>query len=226
MEMLFRDRRDAALQLAGRLSEYRHADGIVLAVPRGGVPVGEIVAKELELPLDIVLAKKLGHPSNPEYAVGAVSGETFLAGDIGGISEDYIRQQLDLLRRQLQEREHLFRSGRPAPGLKGKTLLLVDDGIATGRTLLAAIRELRRKGPAKIVVAVPVAPRDSCAEIAREADALVCLHRADYFPGVGYFYRDFRQVEDQEVIAILEENHRHFGGGKDEAYSAGTAERK
>lgn len=209
MNPLFKNRREAGLLLAEKLRRYRGMPAIVLAVPRGGMPVAYEIAKALELPLDIVLSKKIGHPGNPEYAIGAVSPDTVIVDAPSGIDAQYIQTKTAELRQLLQERNTIYRGNRPLPEVQGKILILVDDGIATGHTLLASIRTLRKKRPGKIVVAVPVAPASGWKMIAAEADEFICLLRPEYFPGVGAFYSDFSQVSDEEVVRLFEQAAPH-----------------
>lgn len=204
---MFKDRAEAAELLAGKLAAYHNTDSIVLAIPRGGVPIGRIIADALNLPLDIVLSKKIGHPSNPEFAIGSVTMDDVITDDYAGISEEYIQEKTAEIRTQLAQRAKLFRGNKPEPVVSGKNVILVDDGIATGNTLLATIRMLRRKDPKKLIVAVPVAPLSSSRNIAHLADEFICPEQSDYFPGVGAFYKDFRQVSDEEVIELLQASH-------------------
>lgn len=208
---MFRDREEAAEQIAERLAEYRGDKPLVLAIPRGGVPMGRIVADRLEGELDIVLVHKLGAPGNPEYAIGSVdeSGHVELtpAARAYAIGQSYIdserESQLESIRRRRE------RYGRPPAEAQGRVVILVDDGIATGATLLAAIRYVRAQQPAKIIVGVGVAPPETAERIGKEVDELICLQTPASFMAVGQFFEDFRQVSDEEVIAAL-------GGGTDE----------
>jgi len=202
--MKFADRDEAARQLALALKHHEKSGAIVLAIPRGGVPVGAIVARELQLPFDIILAKKIGHPSNSEYAIGAVT--------LHGIHYDrhaedvdqmYIRNETKRLQRELLRRQELFTGGKAPAEVKGKDVILVDDGIATGSTLIAAIMGLRKSGVANIIVAVPVAPVQAGATFRKLADEYICLHESDSFSGVGQFYDDFSEVSDSEVTELL-----------------------
>ncbi len=207
MGELFRNRTEAGKLLAAKLEKYRGTDTIVLGVPRGGVPVAYEIARELRLPLDILLSKKIGHPLNSEVAIGSVSTDTVFVDERTDVSEKYIREKTETIRKLLKERSVLYRGNRPEPVITGKTAILVDDGIATGHTLLATLRMLRKKQPAKLVVAVPVAPARGHSLIQQEADEFVCLLTPDYFPGVGAFYIDFAQVSDEEVIRLLKAAH-------------------
>lgn len=205
---MFHDRHDAAVRLVRELRSYREReDALVLAVPRGGLPIGAVLARELGLPLDVILTKKIGHPYNPEFAIGAVS----LAGE--AVDEDLARREaipaawisgeISRIRASLRERHTLYH-GKTAPrSVAGKTVILTDDGAATGRTLLVAIELLRREGAAKIVVALPVAPPDAVELLEGAADEVVCLETPSSFMAIGEFYDDFGQVSDDEAVEIL-----------------------
>ncbi|OGR92477.1 MAG: hypothetical protein A2V88_01060 [Elusimicrobia bacterium RBG_16_66_12] len=213
---MFRDRLDAAGRLARELSRYRdRKDAVVLAVPRGGLPIGGVLARELGLKLDVILTKKIGHPDNPEFAIGAVSLtdaaiNTALV-EREGIPSAYISAEIARIRESLRQRYEMYRgAARPLP-LKGKTVILTDDGAATGRTLLAAIELLKSEGAARIVVALPVAPPDTVEVLRGGADEVICLDQPAGFMAIGQFYRDFSQVPDEEAIAILKEEAQSAG---------------
>ncbi|MBI3553247.1 MAG: phosphoribosyltransferase [Elusimicrobia bacterium] len=207
---MFRDRNDAAERLAGRLHKYRgRRDALILAVPRGGLVIGAVLSRELRLPLDIVLAKKIGHPMNSELAIGAVSLTSEqvdlprLARE--GISPQYVKDEIARLRDELTERSGRYRGqSKPLP-VADKTVIVVDDGAATGRTLLAAIAIIRQQRPIKIVVAVPVAPAEAAALLALQADEVVSLETPETFDAIGEFYRVFGQVSDDEAARLLSE---------------------
>jgi len=206
--MLFRDRREAGRKLAERLGAFAGKDAIVLALPRGGVPVGYEVARALGAPLDVLIVRKLGVPGEEELAMGAIAtgGGAWLNREVIdslGIGEAQVEAAMRAELRELQRREMAFRDGRAPPVVRGRIALLVDDGLATGSTMRAAIRSLRERGPRSIVVAVPVGAPSTCSVLAGEADALVCLATPEPFFGVGQFYRDFRQTGDEEVRALL-----------------------
>jgi len=215
--MRFHDRNEAGRELARRLLADPALAGpearpVVLALPRGGVPVGWEIAKALKAPLDIVLVRKIGAPHQPELALGAiVDGETpelVINEDVkSGIDapEAYIAAESAEQLREIERRRKLYLAGRPPVPVLGCTAILVDDGIATGATMRAALRATRRRGPAKIVLAVPVAPPETIEELKAEADRVVCLHTPWSFAGVGQFYVDFRQVSDATVAALLQE---------------------
>jgi predicted phosphoribosyltransferase len=211
--MIFQDRVDAGRQLAAKLEQYAGRDDvIVLALPRGGVPVGFEVARALEAPLDVFLVRKLGVPGREELAMGAIA-----SGGVRVVNEDIVRELkipqrwLDLAAAdelaELRRREVAYRGERPAPDVRGKTVILVDDGLATGASMKAAVAALRQMGPARIVVAVPVGAAQTCTELRGQADEVVCVETPDPFYAVGSWYRDFSQTTDQEVRELLGRNH-------------------
>ena len=200
---MFRDRIDAGLQLAEKLKNYRNKTAIVLAIPRGGVPVGYIVARSLNLPLDLLLSKKIGHPHNPEYAIGAVSLSDRIIIPHSEVPPDYIEAETLRLRGKLKDQWALFRGETRPLSIRGKIVIIIDDGMATGNTLRSTLPMLRRQHPQKIIVAVPVSPRAAFDKIAAEADEVVSLLIPPDFYGVGQFYEDFKQVEDDEVKKYL-----------------------
>ncbi|MBK9362095.1 MAG: phosphoribosyltransferase [Rubrivivax sp.] len=212
MPPCFIDRADAGRQLAARLAlEPLPPPIVVLALPRGGVPIGTEVARRLGAPLDLLLVRKIGAPWQRELAVAAVvegdgpevviDEETLAAS---GASPAYVQQQAKLEWREIERRRARYLQGRARPALAGATVVVVDDGIATGTTVRAALQALRRRAPGRLVLAVPVAPRDTLAWLAGEVDQLVCLATPEPFHAVGPHYRDFHQVEDDEVIAALD----------------------
>lgn len=209
--MYFADRYDAAMQLASLLEKYRGAEGVILAVPRGGVPIGYFLAKHLGLPLDLLMTKKLGHPDNPEFAIGAVGLEDSIVEETRGVDQQYVQAAIENTRKQLQEKYKLFMGGKLPVNLMNKVVIVVDDGIATGRTILATVRMLRKQRPAKLVVAVPVASREAAARIREVVDDFVCVHKPFPFFGVGRFYGDFSQVTDEEVQLLLRELNERGG---------------
>ncbi|CAM2854997.1 phosphoribosyl transferase [Mycobacterium intermedium] len=205
----FRDRRDAGQFLAQQLSSYRGRDGlIVLGLARGGVPVGWEVAAALHADLDVFLVRKLGVPHWPELAMGALaSGGRVVMNDSVvsslDITEEQVRKVIASETTELNRREQAYRGGRPPADLRGKTVILVDDGIATGASMLAAVRAVRGAGPRAVIVAVPVGPASACQELAREADDVVCATMPAAFEAVGQVYDDFHQVSDDEVRQLL-----------------------
>jgi putative phosphoribosyl transferase len=208
--MLFRDRTEAGQRLAARLIAYTNrADVLVLALPRGGVPVAYEVARQLNAPLDVFLVRKLGVPGREELAMGAIA-----SGGVRVLNEDVVRaldipeQWIDDAaaqeQRELERREHLYRGDRPFPVIAGRIILLIDDGLATGSTMRAAVAALRQQDPARIVVAVPVGSAETCAELQDEADEVVCARTPEPFYAVGLWYEDFAQTTDDEVRELLQ----------------------
>lgn len=200
---IIKDRIEAGLLLSEKLKKYQNSNTVILAVPRGGVPVGYIIAKNLHLPLDIVLSKKIGHPHNKEFAIGAVSIDSILLDEHPEVPQNYIEEQTAQLRKAMQEKYKRYMSNRKPLEIKDKNVIIVDDGIATGNTLLVCIMMLRKKNPAKIIVAVPVLPTDTLALFQQNTDELVYLIAATNFRAVGEFYEAFEQVEDEDVIRML-----------------------
>jgi putative phosphoribosyl transferase len=209
-EPLFRDRIDAGRVLADRLTAYQDQHAVVLGIPRGGVPVAAEVARRLDADLDIVVARKLGAPMQPELALGAVTadGETFLNKDLialTGTTPEFLEAVTVAETAEARSREQRLRGGRFPVPVTGRVAILVDDGLATGATMRAAVRAVRKQEPAKLVVAVPVGSPAACAAVRREADDLVCPHEPDVFGAVGWFYEHFEPVDDVEVQRILAE---------------------
>ncbi len=202
--MYFRDRSEAGKLLATRLKQYRGQPGVVLAVPRGGVPVAYEVARELELPLEIVLTKKIGHPLNKEYAIGAASLQDHFVIPHDQVSDEYIREEVSRIRRKLREMYAKFMGDREPEPIAGKTVIVIDDGIATGNTLLGTVQVLKKSGPSKIVIAVPVASAQAVEKLEEVVDEVVAIHVPEVFYGVGAFYDDFTQVSDEEVMDYLD----------------------
>ncbi len=209
MRSLFHDRVEAGKQLGKALASLRgRADVVVLAIPRGGVPVGREVAKAIGATLDIVITRKIGAPGNPELAVGAVTqdGEMILDEELVrllGVSKEYLEAAAARQVEEIAVRTQKYRGKRPFPKLGGKTVVIVDDGIATGSTVRAAVKSVRARNPASIIVAAPVAPPDAVTELSTLVDRVVCLSTPAYFEAIGQFYEEFPQVEDDEVRAIL-----------------------
>jgi len=213
--MIFRNREDAGRRLASRLQKYANRDDvIVLGVPRGGVPVAFEVAAALNLPLDIFVLRKLGVPGQEELAFGAIgSGGVRVLNrsvvDHLGLSDLDIASVTHKEREELERRDRLYRGNRPPLDVLGTTVILVDDGIATGSSLMAAIHALRQMRPAAIVVATPVAPPETCHRLLQEVDELVCVEIPEPFYGVGQFYDDFLQMSDEEVTELLDRASQH-----------------
>jgi putative phosphoribosyl transferase len=225
--MQFQDRRDAGQRLAEALAFLKGQKNVlVLGIPRGGVVVAAEVARALRAPLDVLIARKIGAPGNPELAIGAVasSGEVVLDERLVagmGVPADYIEAETARQRQEIARRMAAYRGDFPSTGLRraqssrsgrrppsdvaGKTVILVDDGVATGATTLAALRALRAAGPAELILAVPVGPPDAIARLSTEADRVICLHTPAWFWAVGAFYMDFSQTTDEEVVRLLKE---------------------
>lgn len=209
--MLFTDRADAGRQLAAKLERYAGRDDvIVLALPRGGVPVGYEVARSLGAPLDVFLVRKLGVPGHEELAMGAIASggmRVLNEGVVGqlGIPQRVIDEVAEEEQRELERREREYRDDRPPPAIRGKVVILVDDGLATGSTMRAAVAAVRRLGPARVVVAVPVGAADTCDLLGEEADEAVCAREPEPFYAVGVWYENFSQTTDEEVRDLLSE---------------------
>lgn len=214
---MFRDRQDAAVRLARVLAGRPLRDPIVLAIPRGGIVLGAVLARRLNAALDVVLARKLRAPFQPELALGAVGedGSVYLDPRTAEwLGEDevqrHLEQEVRFQKQEIARRKELFRGGRPSGDLAGRSVIVTDDGIATGSTMIAALQALAggQKKPHEVIVAVPVAPPDRLAEIRPLCDDVVCLLTPEDFFGVGQFYEDFTQVEDEEVVQILRSSSR------------------
>jgi putative phosphoribosyl transferase len=206
---LFRNRADAGRQLAKHLERYSlDPNAIVLGLPRGGVPVAYEIAVALKLPLDVYIVRKLGVPWHEELAMGAVAADGSCVVDQGiiesaGIGVAEFRQTLERELAELRRRESLYRDDRPHPDLERKNVIVVDDGLATGASMFSAISALRRRNPAQIVVAVPVAPADTVRRLEQSADRVVCPHQPPYFGAVGLYYQNFTQTTDGDVRRLL-----------------------
>lgn len=215
--MYFRDRVDAGQQLAQHLKAYANRpDVLVLALPRGGLPVGFEVARALNVPLDVFVVRKLGVPGHEELAMGAIATGgvrvlneevTEVLGPFADAIIDYVTAQEQ---KELERRERLYRDDRPPPDVQGRTVILVDDGLATGSTMRAAVAALKQQHPARIVVAVPTAAPETCDELRHEVDELVCVITPDPFFAVGLWYEDFSQMDDEEVRAWLQRAEREL----------------
>jgi putative phosphoribosyl transferase len=206
--MHFENRKDAALKLIPSLSKFKNDDSVVLAVPRGGVPVAYYIAKYFNLPIELLMTKKIGHPSNPEFAIGAVSLEDAILDTRHNISMSYIESEIERIRESLIKKYHFFMGDKDPMNLENKTIIIVDDGIATGNTILSSISMLRKKNPKKIVVAVPVCPPETAVKIKKVVDEFICPYTPNEFFGVGYHYLDFSEVPDEEVVRLLKDaNH-------------------
>lgn len=229
--MIFGDRVDAGRRLAEKLRAYANReDVVVLGIPRGGVPVAFEVAAALNAPLDVFLSRKLGVPGQEELAFGAVAtgGVRVLDQELieaVGISKQEIEQITQKVRAELERRERVYRGARPPFNLEGKVAILIDDGIATGSSMRAAINALRQLKPARVVVAVPVAPLSTCNRLKSDVDELICVHMPESFYAIGQFYADFSQVADEEVTDLIHraEQRAIHKGVRTEA--AGSVER-
>jgi predicted phosphoribosyltransferase len=217
----FLDRRDAGRRLARRVAALKLDHPIVYALPRGGVPVAAEIAAVIGAPLDLVLVRKIGAPMQPELAVGAVvdgdAPELVINHDIArqtGATQEYIDGVRDRELAEIERRRRLYLADRPRPDPKGRTAIVVDDGIATGATAIVALHALRKRGAARLVVAVPVAPPDTVDRLAREADEVICLMQPLDFWGISAFYVDFHQLEDDEVTQALDAAAARSGGAK------------
>jgi putative phosphoribosyl transferase len=216
----FRDRAEAGRALASRLAAYANVRGVmVLGLPRGGVPVAYEVARALKAPLDVFLVRKLGVPGHEELAMGAIAsgGIRVLNQEVVSglrISDAEIERVAERERAELERREALYRNGRPAPDLRHKTVIVVDDGLATGSTMRAAIEAVKRHEPARIVVAVPVGAASTCGELRAQADEVVCVMEPERFYAVGMWYQDFTQTSDDEIRTLLEWAQPRWAAGR------------
>lgn len=214
----FRNREEAGRRLAAELWDYAHRRPLILALPRGGVPVAYEIAHALLAPLDVWVVRKIGVPWHPELGIGAVAegGYVHLSEDImrrTGLSEEEILSATNKARRELEERVRQFRGPHPRPTLEGRTVMLVDDGVATGGTVRAAVRSVREQNPAEIVLAIPVAPPEVLSSLSQEVDRTVCLHTPSQLYAVGQWYQDFGQVPDQEVVHLLKQARKELTAG-------------
>jgi len=207
----FKNRVQAGELLARRLTAYAGRDDvIVLALPRGGVPVGAAIARKLEVSLDVLLVHKLGLPGREEYAMGAIAsgGVCILQAEVLSaldIAPEVIEEVSQREMREIKRREKLYRAGRPAPQLRERVVILADDGLATGSTMQVAVHVVRELNPARLIVAVPVAPQETCEKLKSEADEIICLSMPEPFHAVGLWYENFEQTSDGEVTSLLEE---------------------
>jgi putative phosphoribosyl transferase len=208
MHPFFKNRDHATSLLLPYLDKYKNGNGVVMAIPRGGVPIAHHVAKHLNLPLELLMTKKIGHPAHKEFAIGAVSLEDHILDQYQNIPSAYIDQEISRIRESLKQRYKMFMGNHRPADLKNRIVIIIDDGVATGNTILSSISMIRKKEPEKIVVAVPVAPKETVERIKRAVDDLICVYMPEPFIGVGMHYQDFSEVSDEEVIRLLKEiNH-------------------
>ncbi len=208
---LFRDRVDAGRRLGDALADFAGKNAIVLAIPRGGVVVGFEVARALILPLDVIIPRKIGAPDNPELAIGAMTEDGTLILDESlvrylRVPEDFIKEESERQKHEIERRLRLYRGEVAYPNLKNREVIIVDDGIATGSTMKAALASVRKRGAKTIVIAIPVGPPSTIKELKKEAERVVCLHTPESFYAIGQFYEDFAQTTDEEVIKLLKLN--------------------
>ena len=204
----FNDRVEAGKKLAKALEDFKGKNAIILAIPRGGVVVGFEIASELELPLDVIIPRKVGAPNNPELAIGAIAEDGTIILDNSlvtylGVSESFIREESARQREEIKRRLKVYRPNEPSPNVKGLDVILVDDGIATGSTMKAALASVKNQGAKTVTVAVPVGPPSTIEELKEQADKVICLKTPEFFQAIGRFYLDFNQTSDEEVIELL-----------------------
>lgn len=199
----FKNRREAAIMLAGALRDYKNKNVVVLAIPRGGVPLGQVIAKELHVPLDIILSKKIGHPFQKELAIGAVSTEDYIIDTPVKIKQEYIEEEIANLREGMKNRYVQLRGNKKPLELKEKIVIIIDDGIATGNTAMLAVRMARRRKASRVIVAAPVISKEAEEMLKKEADKVVALEMPYNFRAVGEYYEDFQPLTDEEVMEML-----------------------
>jgi len=213
--MLFPNRQEAGRRLAAELTRFKNAQPVILALPRGGVPVGFEIALALNAPLDVVLVRKIGAPGMSELAIGAiVDGEQLdriidseLVAELG-VAQSYLDGEIARQAAEIERRRRVYFKGRAPVTVAGRAALVIDDGIATGATMRAALRAIRRRSPAKLVLAVPVAPPHTIDALRPEVDEIVCLATPEQFFAIGQFYADFRQLDDEDVVTLLDRAHQ------------------
>jgi putative phosphoribosyl transferase len=205
---MFIDRFDAGAKLAEKVKKYKNTNAVILAIPRGGLEVGYVLAKETNLPLDVILIKKISHPLNPEFAIGSVSLSGRIINHDVVVPQRYIEAETIKIREGLKKKYERYFGEREPASLKGKTVILTDDGIATGSTMLAAIDLVREQRPKEIAIAIPVSPWETLEKLKLEADEVICELVPPYFHGVGEFYNHFLQVPEAEAISLLRKANR------------------
>lgn len=210
---MFKDRFEAGKKLAQQLQRYKDdANAVILAIPRGAVEIGAVLSHELHIPLDVIFTKKIGYPGNSEYAIGAVSLDNVIidkrALEFSGSLEAYLKQEVASIRQLLHERSALYHGTRQPLSLENKTVIITDDGIATGKTLEATIDLIKKQNPATIIVAVPVGSKEAVQLIKKKVDHVICLEIPDYFMSVGQWYERFEQVDDEQAIQLLQGSYQ------------------
>jgi putative phosphoribosyl transferase len=206
----FADRVDAGKRLASALKDFKGKDAIVLAIPRGGVVVGYQIAKELNLRLDVIIPRKIGAPDNPELAIGAMTEDGTAILDEGlmnylGVPRQYVKEESERQKNEINRRLKMYRQNESTPDLKGCDVIIVDDGIATGSTMKAALASVKKGGAKTVTIAIPVGPPSTINELRKQADKVICPYMPEYFAAIGQFYGDFTQTTDEEVIQLLKE---------------------
>lgn len=204
---MFKNRLDAALQLVKKMRQFKGQDTIVFAIPRGGVPIGCTIAAELGVSVEVILSKKIGHPFNPEFAIGSVSLHGNIINDYAGVvSMEYINREIKRITKELKEKFKRYMGNKQPSDIKNKIAIIVDDGIATGNTLMATIDSIKKNNPKKIVVGVPVAPPRTIEKLKSKVDEFICLLSPTHFLGISQFYEDFSPVSDEEVVQLIQNN--------------------
>lgn len=212
-DIIFRDRKDAALRLSNLLENYRAENLVVFGIPRGGVEVGYYIANQLDCLLEVTIPRKIGAPFQPELAIGAVAedGTIYIEEEVAelvGVSEEYIRSAARNELETINRRIEIYRRGKEIPQLIGYNVVVVDDGVATGATMIATLRFLRKKNPTKLICATPVAPPETIHKLRKDADEVICIETPSPFYAIGQFYQDFRQLTDEEVLYYLSRSKR------------------